>query len=59
MLGVLGTFLGLVDTVGGAGAVVREARSFAALRADLAVPNGVFNFFDVSAYLASYNAGCP
>ncbi len=22
-------------------------------------PDGVFNFFDVSAYIAAFNAGCP
>jgi hypothetical protein len=27
--------------------------------ADLAPPAGVFDFFDVSAFLAAYNAGCP
>jgi hypothetical protein len=27
--------------------------------ADIAEPFGVVNFFDVSAYLAEFNAGCP
>ncbi|CAN0539604.1 unnamed protein product, partial [Laminaria digitata] len=26
--------------------------------ADLAAPFGEFNFFDVSAFIAAYNAGC-
>lgn len=28
-------------------------------RADLASPAGAWNFFDVSAYIAAYSAGCP
>ena len=27
--------------------------------ADLAEPAGVFNFFDLAAYIAAYNRGCP
>lgn len=41
--------------------LARFAQAFAAgdLSADIAEPFGVWNFFDVSAYVGLFNAGCP